>query len=320
MPISLETKENQFRTIYELLWFRNPRIYVKDVASSLNVDPRTASNRIREAIEREYIIGPQIRKRSYANLKEYICLASCKDPLETYFHYLENTDVTYLAVLEGIANFLIISKKKININGAILIEGFRSDYYISFAPNRSWKKAIEIMQHLVKTFDPHRYEPKNIITVRWDTFIDWDTELEQLYQYFKHNLRKPFSPIMKKHLITTGKIYTFLKRLHEHCTVLTSFYPKTISAYDPYLFVFETNYEDFVINLFSQLPTSVLFFKVSNFLFLHVRVDKQLLRSSSFLSEVDRLHIALLVRELSRKGIVKNKMQALFGYHYEKSL
>lgn len=314
MPISLKTKESQYRTIYELFSLRNPRIYVKDVAVRLHVDARTAHNRIREAYEREYIWGPQIRKRSYSNMKEYVCLAACKDPLETYMQYTKNKDVIYHAVLEGIANFLIISKKKIDVNGTILVEGVRSDYYISFAPNRSWMKTIEIMQYMVTTFDPYQYTPQSIITTQHSS-IEWDAEFEQLYQYFKYYLRKPFSPVMKTHFITTGKIYKFLKSLEKYCTVFTRYYPETASAYDPYLFVFETDYKDFVIKLFSQVPTSTLFFTVSDSLFVQVHIDKQFLRSSGFLPEVDQLYLASLMRELSRKAIVKNKMQALFSYY-----
>jgi hypothetical protein len=34
------------------------------------------------------------------------------------------------------------------------------------------------------------------------------------------------------------------------------------------MFMFETDYEDFIVDLFSELPTSTFFFKVANKLFV----------------------------------------------------
>lgn len=321
MPTSLEDKRKQYRIIYELLWSRKPRIYVKDVASILKVDPRTASRRMMEAFNHEYVLPPQIRKRSYSKTKEYIYLVNCKDPLNVYSQYREDMTVVYHAVLSGFANLWIVSKERIDIDGSIMIEGYRSDYHVAYAPNHSWEKAIQIMQEKVKTFDPEDYKPKGIIRTHWDEPLEWDAEDEQLFRYFKYDLRKPFAPVMRKHLISTTKIYQFLGRLPQCCTVFTRYFPETLSGYEPVLYMFKTDYEDFLIDLFSELPTSSFFFKASDRLVLAGRMERKSLRNlGSDMDDISQLWIPLLIRDLKEKGVIEEEAHAIFEYHWKKAL
>jgi hypothetical protein len=73
MLISKAERIQSYREIYELLW-STPRIYTKTIVSNLHIDPRTASNRLREAFNRGYITPPQIRKRSYGNIHGFFTL------------------------------------------------------------------------------------------------------------------------------------------------------------------------------------------------------------------------------------------------------
>lgn len=72
MTVALEERKKQYRIIFEVLWSGNPRIYAKDVASILHVDPRAASRRMTEAYDLGYVSKLQVRMRSYENTKEYV--------------------------------------------------------------------------------------------------------------------------------------------------------------------------------------------------------------------------------------------------------
>ena len=321
MPTSLEEKKKQYRIIYELLWSKKPRIYVKDVASILKVDPRTASRRMMEAFNHEYVLLPQVRKRSYSKTKEYTYLINCKDPLKVYSEYTNDLSVVYHAVLSGFANTWIVSKERIDIDGDIILEGYRSDYHVAYAPNHLWEKAIQIMQERVEIFDPDDYKPEGIIKTHWDEPLEWDAEDELLFRYFKYNLRKRFAPVMREHLISTTKIYQFLGRLPQCCTVFTRYFPETLSGYEPVLYMFKTDYEDFLINLFSVLPTSTFFFKVSDRLVLTGRMERKSLRNvGSDMDDITQLWIPLLIRDLREKGIIEEEAHATFEYHWKKAL
>jgi hypothetical protein len=192
--------------------------------------------------------------------------------------------------------------------------------HVSFAPPHSWEEAKKIMWEKVEKFDFEHYEPKGIIKTHWDEQIEWGEEDEILYRYFKYDLRKPLNPLIKKRH-TKNNIYNWLKKLPECCSIITKYYPQTRSAYDPYIFVFETDYEDFIIDVFSEIPTSPVFFKVSDKLVLYAYVARDFLRvNNQPISNITRVHIPLLIRRLLREGIIKNEMHALVDYYWTKDI
>ena len=317
MRTTPEQRKKQYRAIYELL-FDSPRIYKKDIWALTNLNDRTLAKRVQESFEQQYIFGPDIRKRSYGNLKEYVYFFNCKNPELQYLQYQQDERIIYHAEMKGFCNFWIISKEPIDIDGDIVLEGPRSDYYTSYAPDRSWETALEIMKKKVETFDPEAYVSKKYIQIHFNETVDWDEEDELLYNYFKSNLRKPLAPVMKKHRISGGKLYKFLEKLPETCTTATSYYPETVLAYDHYLYMFETDYEDFIIKLFSELPTSSSFFKVADKLFARIYVPRRYIKNRNFQMAMEKWYIPLLILELLEKGIVKNKESALLEYHWTK--
>jgi predicted DNA-binding transcriptional regulator len=320
MRTSLEERKKQYRIIYELLC-KSTRIHIKDLAHILEIDPYTASRRLREAFEQGYISFPQVRKRSYAALKEYMYFVNCDHPFALYKKHSQDSSIVYHARMIGFANMWIIADKEINIEGDIIEKGLHSDYYVAYAPHHSWIRAIKNMQEKARAFDPKEYEPTGIIETHWHETIEWDIEDEILLREFKYNVRKKLSPIMKKNRISAEKIYKFFDRMHECCTVFTRYFPETISAYDPYLFMFETDYEDFIISLFSELPTSSFFFKVSDKLFLYANVDRSTLREIGLtMNDISQLHIPLLVDDLLRRGILEREEHGIVEYAWLKDL
>jgi DNA-binding Lrp family transcriptional regulator len=315
---TLEQRQKQYRFIYESL-SESPRIPVVDISQLLKVYRNTARKRMREAFEQGYVSKPQIRKRSYTNFKEYIYFLNASNPFRFFSDCIENEDIIYHAVLSGFANFWIISRNPLDIEDSIL-NGVRSDYHISYAPDHSWDTSIKIVQKKIRTFDQETYAPQNIIQSHWNESCDWDSEFEILYREFKYDLREKLTPIRKKHLISTGKIYQFLENLSAYCTVFTNYFPESISSYDPYLYMFETDYEDFIIELFSQLPTSSWFFNVSGNVFLLAHVKKGYLRAIDFRNDIGELHIPFLVSNLIEKGIIKTEKHAIVEYFWEKNL
>lgn len=255
MTTTLEYRRRQYRIIFEIFWHRNPRVYIKDVASLLQADPSATSRRMREAIEEGYIAGPQVRKRSFLNLSEHVYLVNCMRPVKSFKKLMKDMDVTYHAMMNGFANLWITSNKRIGIKGDVVLEGLRSDYHVSFPPNHSWDTAVRKIQEKIKAFNPKDHESKGIIETHWNEAVPWDSQDETLFREFKYNLRKRVTPIMREHHISGEKLYKWLGRLSECCTIATCYYPEKFSSYDSFLYMFETDYEDFIIDLFSELPT-----------------------------------------------------------------
>jgi hypothetical protein len=321
MRITLKNRKKQFRGIYEELW-NQPRIFIKDLGDQLHMDRGTASKRLKEAIKEGYLLVPQLRKRSYDTFAEYITFYHCSHPFEVYQELSNDINVVYHAEMKGFANLWTISTvKDLDIDAEKVEGGRRSDYSVSYAPNHSWVDGISIMEDMIKAFNGKAYKPQGIIQSRWNETVDWwDKECETLFREFKYNLRIPYTPLETEYHIHPSKIGEFLTKVEEACTVYTEYYPNRLSEYDPYLFMFETDYEDFIIELFSQLPTSVFFFKVSNKLCMRAYIEKSSMRLTGIdMADVTQIHVRLLIQSLLKRGILKSEKDALVEFHCRKN-
>jgi hypothetical protein len=307
---TFEERKKQYRIVYELFWEKS-RISSKDISTIIG--SYVARKRMKEVRDQEYIVGPDIRKRSYQNLKEYVYFANCTNPERVYLKYREDKNVIYHAHMVGFCNLWIVAKEKMDIEGTILIEGPRSDYHVSYAPDHSWEKALEIMRKKIENFSPGTYKSKGIIKSHWDETITWDEKDEALYRYFKYDLRKPLSPVMRENQISGGKLYSWFERLPECCNINTHYYPDGLLSYDHYLFMFDTDYEDFIVDLFSELPATSSFFKVADKLFLLAYILRKYMRDTDLQINME-WYIPLLVTRLSEKHIIRNKEFAITMY------
>ncbi len=320
MRTTSERRQRDYRLVYELV-YEKPRVQVKESAPVLGLNQISASRRMSEAFDFGYVLPPQLRKRSYRNMKEYMYFVNCKHPFRSFKELTNDMNVVYHARLGGSENLWIVSKQEIHVQGNVKASGLRSDYHVAFSPNYTWEKAVQIMQKKTEDFNPKEYEHRGIIKTHWDETIEWDQEDETLYREFKYDARKRFGSTMKKHLISGQKIIDWFARVHECCSVFTRYFPEGISAYDPYLLMFETDYEDFIIDLFSQLPTSPFFFKVSNMLFVYINMERSSLRKVGLnMSDISQLHIPILIDDLLTKEIIKNEEEALVAYYHRKEL
>ncbi|MGC1121130.1 MAG: winged helix-turn-helix domain-containing protein [Candidatus Methanofastidiosia archaeon] len=320
MIVSEEQKMREYRMILDLL-NKKPRIHYSEVSEILGMDARTVSSRMKEAFKRGIIVGPQIRKKSFSNLKSYMYLLDCDNPTRTFEEFVKDKSISYHAFLDGFCNILAISDRKLDIEGALLW-GVTADYYVSHASDQSWRTTINNMWTAVGDFNPQDYTPTGHITTHWNETVEWSEEHEILYQEFKYNLRKPLRPIVSgKYNMWRGKAYDFLEQLPQCCTIFTYFYPEALPTYNHRLYLFETEYEDFIIDLFSQLPTTCWFQRISGKLIGHISLlTNSIGQENTRIRDVTALQIPLLVKELVRKGIVKSETHANFECYWRKEV
>jgi hypothetical protein len=313
-----ESRRKEFREIYEHLCDK-PRFRPHHVAKDLELRPSSVGDRLKEAVESGYIVGPQIRKKSFSNFKTYMYLVNSARPLKLFDEYIENDHILYHEVLEGFCNLRVVSDVKLDIEGTIL-GGLTSDYYISHPPDQPWRISSQNMWDMIQKFDPADYTPKGYIETHWKETVKWSEQYEILFWEFKYNLRKALEPLVKqKYHIWSGDGIEFLEQLPRYCTVFTCYFQETIDNYDPYLYVFETDYEDFVIDLFSQLPTTCWFQRVSDTLIAHLwtirgKMRKIDIRNKNF----PELQISLLIQELLERGIIRKEDHARRKFYWRK--
>jgi hypothetical protein len=319
---SLDTSElrrRQFREIYEHLC-EKPRFRPHHVAKEMELRPSSVGLRLKEAVEEGYIVGPQIRKKSFSNFKTYVYLANSGRSLELFDEYIKDNHIIYHEVMEGFCNLLVMSDMKLDIDG-IILGGVTSDYYISHPPDQPWEISNRNMWDMVRKFDPADYTPKGYIETHWNEKAEWSEQDEILFFEFKYDLRKPLHPLLKKTGIDMQKIKSFLEQLPRYCTVFTSYFQDTVDKYDAYLYVFETDYEDFIIDLFSELTTTCWFQRVSNALIVHLWTIRGKMRKVDISKkDVPELQITLLTRELLKRGIIKKENYAYKKFYGRKEV
>ena len=314
----IKKKKRDYRLVFKTIW-DYPLISPKDAAKLLKWQPTRYGTRLSEALDLGIIIGPHIKLRSFQNLKVHIYFANSEDPMEAFLKYKEDNNIIYHARMDGFADLMVISKEKININ--TVFEGIPTDYYVSFPPNICWDKSIDSIWGKIDKFHIEGYVPLHIIKSHWDEKIEWTETDEILYGKFKYNIRKSKTSIIRESGIQRKVINEWLEKVFKYCDILTYYYPESASFYEPILYMIETDYEDFLIDIFSELPTSSLFFKVKDRLFMHLHIDKRFIRNSvSTINDISGLHLPLIIRDLKKKGIIKSSNRAIFASYWRKNI
>ena len=317
---SLKEEEGRhIRVMYEAI-YEEPRILQKKIAELLHVSAYKVSAILEKAVELGYISKTQIRPRSYRNLKEFVYFLKCDNSADYFSELVDSEKVIYHATTGGCTNMWVVAREELDFSCKNVVSGPRSDYHVSFPPYHSWETAIRKMHKMVVEFNPKDYEPQGIIKTRWNETVEWDPEYEALLREFKFDLTKPINPIMRNNLISWTKVEKWLKNVSTYCTIITGYYPEGLGSYDPYLFVLETGYEDFIIKLFSELPTTTLFFKVSNKLFFLAYVKRDYMRFKSSQIDITELQIPSMLIKLNRKDVIRKESHGIVECYWLKGI
>jgi len=302
---------------YFLHTFRENLKAPSTLANTIKETQNKTEKLIQQGIEQGVFYYPQIRKRSYRNTSEYVHFLNAPNSFKMFTDLIENNDVIYHARITGRFTMWTIAYEKIEFENS-LIEGYRTDYHFTKAPNQSWDTAIEKMHNMIDLFDISDYRPTNYLKSHLDQTIYWPPVYDILFQYFKFNLRKPLTPLMKDYKIPLDTINQFLGNVDELFTTTVAYYPGGIESYEPWLFKIETDYEDFIIDLFSELPTTSLHFKVKGNLFSLLFGKRELLRNITVPRKIEELHIPWMMDKMREKGIITHDEHGLVNCHWKK--
>ena len=313
-------KRRHIRKVFNL-FYEEPRITTKEASEELEIKESVVRLRVNQAYKEGYIQGPQIRKMSFKNFMRYEYFLNVDEPLDVYERLKKNENILYLLILNGPFNLSIFSKEKITIDGK-LVFGPCTDRYLSYPPNISWGTSMQNQRKMIEEFNPDEYSPKNYIENHWDQTAEWTEKDEKLYGILKYKIRQPFSPIMRKYHIQRSVIIDWLEKVPECCKYYTAYFPETINAYLPFIYMFDTDYEDFVIDLFSQLPTTIYYYKIADKFILHTWLDMAVIMYSkpSYTKISKELPFLKIIRDLKRKKIVKSESNAFVHCYWRREV
>ncbi|MGC1120250.1 MAG: winged helix-turn-helix domain-containing protein, partial [Candidatus Methanofastidiosia archaeon] len=284
-----------FHKIYEQIT-SSPGMPIYEIAANTTLSRNTVSKYLQEMIEDCVLLGPQLRLLPSSTHKEYVYLMNFRNPYHLYHNLSGFPHVLYHAMTFGDWNAMVITDQLIDFSQLVGFENilFQGVRYHSYTPETvciPWSEGFERCSHQIKRFTPHtEYKNRTLPPA-----LTWGEDQWKMYYAFKDTTRKTATTTLKKIGVRYEEYVTWMEDLKTHCTYHTGFYPEGYYTYLTYCFLFSTDYEQTVKDLFSSFPTTPFIIEVGNNI---------LVFTSVILSELKR-KLFCCIYDMKTQGIIK---------------
>jgi hypothetical protein len=257
--------------IYRIL-LRNPRVSRGQLTRIFKVNPKTVDIWWKAALEKRIIIPPVFRRKSFLNFREYYYFLKVKDPHELY-ESLQKKDVpiTYFSVHTGFCNFQIISKEPIDPPGDVILSGPRSDYFVTTPPKYSFEEGVTKVEEVLQNVNgiESKESPLQYHDIPYEP---WDEKDEAIFWEICNNVRIPFASVVRSAGTYNDKTWSWFRNRDTFGDTITMFFPRGEGSYQLSLYSIKTDHDSVLMNIFSHLPTSTLFYRVAGKVIMGVYV------------------------------------------------
>ena len=298
------SEEEKKYLIYQIYSHRydDPWIANKKVAKLVNHSISTVNRYARDAEESLIILNPHLRLKPYSRKA---ALLQFEDKWSAFNQLRECAGIEYLTVYQGTWDIIAVCSTDIDFTQIPgykrkILEGVQGEIFTPKVRYTTWEKSFTAMENLLRqeTIQKSRIEC-NPCSPEWST-EDWC-----MYHYFKSDVRKKFSYLRKKHLISWRMYGEWKKSVRDYCAILVSYFPEGYHAYDQVSLCIKTDCEHFVVNVFSQLPTTPNFYKIGDYLFATVYVSKDYRFSMKMYDIISTMQNQRVITQyMDGKGIV----------------
>jgi hypothetical protein len=280
-------KQRYFHKIYEQI-NASKGIPIYEIADSVHMSRNTVSKYLLEMYENEVLMGPQIKVLPSSDYREYVYLMNFRNP----FHFFRNVKgfphVLYHAMTFGDWNSLVITDRLIDFSHIVGYEKtvFQEMRYHSCTPKTKyvlWAQSFEKCSQHIATFSPHKERKNRSVAPA----LAWGEDQWKMYHAFKDNTRKTATTTLKEIGVRYESYVTWAEDLDTHCSVHTGFYPEGYPTYTTYCFLFSTDYEQTVREIFSHFPTTPFIMEVGNHLMVLMSVALPGIKRQLFCSIYD---------------------------------
>jgi hypothetical protein len=276
------------------------------VARHFNVNNKTGASWIDAAFEKKIIRPPVIKKRSYTNLREYYYFIDHDDPHHLYETLQGLKDITYFTVHTGFANFQIVSSAPIDPPGRTILAGHRSDFHVSVPPDYGFEESLSYIKQRLGNLDTVHHSPSPLV-FRDQTYSPWDEDSETMYLELCNDFRKPFVDVLRNTHTYTNKLWSWIKTIDDFGHVIVMYFPHGLGSYQATVYCIETEYDSLLIDIFSLLPVSTVFYRVSNKLLMSVYLPYSL---------DGRFIVRKVLSTLKKKELVEKYTNSIVEYGY----
>jgi len=251
---------------YQIYSFRydDPWIPNKKVAKLVRRPTSTVDRYAKQAEEEGVLWNGSLGLR---HPDRNVSLLLFEDKWRTFKALQKYPAVGYLAVCQGDWDIMALYDGTMDFSqvpgykGKIM-EGWREEVFTPKVTFTTWESCFTRMEDFVNQGESLE---KSKITCNL-SYPDWNEEEWKMYWYFRSNLRKKFCKLRKDYLISWRKYKEWKSTLKKYCTIMLEYYPEGYKAYDSITFCFRTDYENTLVELFSNFPTASFFYKVGEYL------------------------------------------------------
>ncbi len=255
-----------------LTFLYNPRLYYDEGAKKCGTVRNTFTKYWKEGLDELIYFPPQIRLKMYRTRKEYIYLVESETPNKLYKEFKLNPDVIYLSYTLGHFDLLIQTCKPLQeIPEKTLFCGSRSNYDYPETPYCTFESALKNMRTLLN----QEHKPsKSTVTYPDEPFLKGAEYGWRILPYVKYDLKTNYTYIVKKTGLSFSTFYKGFEYLLNVSTVLLPYYPYGFKEYYQHFFIFWTDYENLIRDLFAFLPSHVSITKVEDALILYINIQE----------------------------------------------
>lgn len=299
---------------YELLLLikKNPRIKEHEMAKKFHVNDKTAANWWNAALVKEIILLPEFRKKAFQNFLEYFYFLNVEDPHEMFEELVENQaqikdDIMHFSVQTGFCNFQIVSNKKINLKGKIVLSGVRSDYFVTTPSNCTFSDSITSIKNKLTSIREIEVQPTPLIYYD-SVYENWSETDEKIYLELSENLRKPFKVVLEKTGAKRDEILDWMKRRNQFGHTIVMYFPNGLRSYQPTIYCIDTSCDSLLIDIFSALPVPTVFYRIGGKLMMKVYLENDSLEGKYISNKV--------LSTLRKKELAKSYANSTIQYGY----
>ncbi|MBU7028006.1 MAG: hypothetical protein HXS48_13810 [Theionarchaea archaeon] len=273
--MSILTKEEQaalIRAMYERR-MEEPRTKVYQMAESLKVSRNTVRRHWRKALEKGILFKPQLRLKMFAEVKEYVYALSSDTAFHEFHELQKDEKVCYEIFATGYADLLLItsepfSRSELGPLGKVMVSGSRSNYVYPKVPATDYVTAMDY----IEGFAQNDFEPSEWVVNYSRREVDWKEIDWKLFRLLRYDMTKTYTELSKLVEMSYDGFRWSLKRILENTQVIVPYYPEGYSQYTRFLFVFQSKYEQMLLDMFSMVPCFTLMYKVKDWFLVHFRI------------------------------------------------
>ena len=264
----LKLRHAMYRTFLE-----EPRLYYDDAAKKVGACRNTVSTYWREGLKDKIFFPPQIRLNMYKNRKEYIYLIQSDSANRLYEYFKKHPDLAYMSYTSGKFDIFLQTEKPLDVlPDRTIFHGSRGNYIYPDILNCSYESALNRMERLID----QEHSPSKIPLEYHEEPPEVGSSYygKMIFPYVKYDLKTGYTRIVKELRISFVSFHKGLDYLLNVSAKLLPYYPKGFRLYSQYFFIFWSDYEELLCELFSCLPCHTSITKVGNALIVYVSIEK----------------------------------------------